>query len=154
MRDRGPAPVPGSGVRAIAAQLGRSPSTVSRELRRNRRSWQRAVPAVRAQRLAARRRARPGRGKLIRDPVLREFVAGRLAKRWSPEQISQALRGEFPGDRARHLVHETIYQAVYRPELAAGCAGTCPAAAHRAAASQAAPPCRCPPGRGADGHDR
>jgi IS30 family transposase len=61
--------------------------------------------------------ARPGRGKLIGDPVLRQFVAERLEKRWSPEQISQALRGEFPDDPGRHLVHETIYQAVYRPEL-------------------------------------
>jgi IS30 family transposase len=44
-------------------------------------------------------------------------VADRLEKRWSPEQIGQALRAEFPGDPRRHLVHETIYQAVYRPEL-------------------------------------
>jgi IS30 family transposase len=49
--------------------------------------------------------------------VLRQFVASRLGKRWSPEQISGALRIEFPGDLGRHLVHETIYQAVYRPEL-------------------------------------
>jgi transposase, IS30 family len=47
-------------------------------------------------------------------------VAGRLAVRWSPEQVSQALRGEFPGDRGRHLAPETIYQAVYRPELGGG----------------------------------
>ena len=49
--------------------------------------------------------------------MLRQFVAGRLEKRWSPEQISRALRGQFPGDPQRHVVHETIYQAVYRPEL-------------------------------------
>ena len=49
--------------------------------------------------------------------MLREFVPGQLEKRWSPEQISQALRREFPDDPARHVVHETIYQAVYRPEL-------------------------------------
>jgi IS30 family transposase len=49
--------------------------------------------------------------------VLRQFVAGRLEKRWSPEQVSRALRAEFPGDPGQHLVHETIYQAVYRPEL-------------------------------------
>ena len=41
----------------------------------------------------------------------------RLEKRWSPQQVSRALRAEFPGERARHVVHETIYQAVYRPEL-------------------------------------
>jgi IS30 family transposase len=107
----------GFGVRAIAARLGRSPSTVSRELRRNRDPGSGKYRPFGAQRLAAGRRARPGRGKLLRDQVLREFVAGRLAARWSPEQVSQALRGEFPGDRGRHLVHETIYQAVYRPEL-------------------------------------
>jgi len=49
--------------------------------------------------------------------VLRQFVQDRLKERWSPEQISQALRRKFPGDPARQVVHETIYQAVYRPEL-------------------------------------
>jgi transposase, IS30 family len=107
----------GLGVRAIAGRLGRSPSTVSRELRRNCEQASGSYRPFAAQRLAAERRARPGRGKLLRDPVLRQFVAGRLEKRWSPEQISRALRTEFPGEPARHLVHETIYQAVYRPEL-------------------------------------
>jgi IS30 family transposase len=107
----------GLGVRAIAAVLGRSPSTASRELRRNCEPRSGQYRPFAAQRLAARRRARPGRGRLNADPVLRQFVAGRLEKRWSPEQISQALRAEFPGDPVRHLVHETIYQAVYRPEL-------------------------------------
>jgi IS30 family transposase len=111
----------GFGVRAIAAQLGRSPSTVSRELRRNRDPGSGRYRPFAAQRMAARRRARPGRGKLMRDPVLREFVAGRLAARWSPEQVSQALRAEFPADRDRHLAHETIYQAIYRPELGGLC---------------------------------
>src|ERR1022692_758037 len=85
-------------VRAIAAQLGRSPSTVSRELRRNRDHGSGQYRPFAAQLLAARRRARPGRGKLLRDPVLREFVAGRVTGRWGPQQVSQALRGEFPGD--------------------------------------------------------
>jgi IS30 family transposase len=111
----------GLGVRAIAAQLGRSPSTVSRELRRNRDPGSGQYRPFAAQRMAARRRARPGRGKLMRDPVLRGFVADRLARRWSPEQVSQALRGEFPGDPGRHLAHETIYQAIYRPELGGLC---------------------------------
>ncbi len=110
----------GFGVGAIAAQLRRSPSTISRELRRNRDPGSGQYRPFAAQRLAAGRRARPGRGKLLRDRELREFVAGRLAARWSPEQVSQALHGEFPGDRARHLAHETIYQAVYRPELGGG----------------------------------
>ena len=107
----------GDTVRAIAAELGRSPSTVCRELRRNRDPGSGQYRPFTAQRLAADRRVRPGRGKLIRDAVLRGFVAERLRKRWSPEQISQALRGEFPDQPWRHLVPETIYQAVYRPEL-------------------------------------
>ncbi len=90
---------------------------MSRELRRNRDPDSEQYRPFTAQRLAAERRARPGRGKLIGDPVLRQFVADRLEKRWSPEQICRALRTEFPGDPGRHLVHETIYQAVYRPEL-------------------------------------
>jgi IS30 family transposase len=53
--------------------------------------------------------------------VLRDLVQDRLKKRWSPEQICQALRGEFPDDPERHLVPETIYQAVYRPELGGLC---------------------------------
>jgi len=107
----------GHTVRGIATGLGRSPATVSRELRRNVDPDSGGYRPFTAQRLAAGRRARPGRGKLVRDPVLRQFVQQRLGKRWSPEQISAALRGEFPDEPERHLVHESIYQAIYRPEL-------------------------------------
>ena len=107
----------GAGVRAIAERLGRSPSTISRELRRNRDRASGQYRPFTAHKLAVQRRARPRAGKIARDDVLRQFVAGRLEKRWSPEQICNALRREFPGEAARHVVHETIYQAVYRPEL-------------------------------------
>lgn len=107
----------GHTVRSIAAELNRSPSTVSRELRRNRDPGSGQYRPFTAQRLAEDRRARPGRGKLVHDPALRQFVADRLKKRWSPEQISQGLRAEFPDEPELHLVPETIYQAVYRPEL-------------------------------------
>jgi IS30 family transposase len=107
----------GAGVRAIAERLGRSPSTISRELRRNRDPASGQYRPFTAHKLAAQRRARPRAGKIARDGVLRQFVAERLEKRWSPEQICNALRREFPGKAARHVVHETIYQAVYRPEL-------------------------------------
>ena len=111
----------GFGVRMIAIELGRSPSTVSRELRRNGDPCSGQYRPFAAQRLAVDRRARPGRGKLLGDRLLREFVQGRLGKRWSPEQISQALRSEYPEDRNRHLVPETIYQAIYRRELGGLC---------------------------------
>ena len=107
----------GAGVRAIAERLGRSPSTISRELRRNRDPGGGRYRPFTAHKLAAQRRARPRAGKIARDEALRQFVQGRLEKRWSPEQISRALRAQFPGEAARHVVHETIYQAVYRPEL-------------------------------------
>jgi len=107
----------GHGVRAIAEQTGRSPSTISRELRRNGDPGSGQYRPFTAHKMAVRRRARPRPGKLAADPVLRQFVAGRLEKRWSPEQVSQALRCEFPDEPARHVVHETIYQAVYRTEL-------------------------------------
>src|SRR6266700_6714275 len=111
------APVAGAGRRAISEQTGRSPSTISRELRRNRDPGTGQYRPFTAHKLAVRRRARPRAGKIARDEVLQQFVQDRLAERWSPEQISQALRGQFPGDTARHVAHETIYQAVYRPEL-------------------------------------
>jgi transposase, IS30 family len=107
----------GAGVRAIAERTGRSPSTVSRELRRNRDPDSGQYRPFTAHKLAVQRRARPRPGKIAADPVLRQFVADRLKKRWRPQQVSRALPGQFPGERARHVVHETIYQAVYRPEL-------------------------------------
>ena len=107
----------GAGVRAIAGRLGRSPSTISRELRRNRDPGSGRYRPFTAHTLAVRRRARPRAGKIARDEALRQVVQDRLGKRWSPQQISQALRTEFPGQAARHVVHETIYQAVYRPVL-------------------------------------
>jgi IS30 family transposase len=107
----------GCSIRGIAADVGRSPSTISRELRRNRDAERGQYRPFAAQKLAVDRRARPGRGKIVNDDVLREFVGVLLKKRWSPEQISHELRTAFPEEPERHLAHETIYQAVYRPEL-------------------------------------
>ena len=107
----------GQGIQEIAAELGRSPATVSRELRRNRDPASGSYRPFTAQRMAVQRRARPRPGKLARDPGLQTFVADRLEKRWSPEQICHALRGEFPDQPQRHVVPETVYQAIYRPKL-------------------------------------
>ena len=86
----------GHGVREIAAEIGRNASTISRELRHNRDSASGSYRPFMAQRMAVERRARPGRGKLIRDSELRGFVAERLTRRWSPEQIAHALAGSSP----------------------------------------------------------
>ena len=59
----------------------------------------------------------PGRGKLVREAVLRQFVQERLEKRESPERISPVLRWEFPDDPNRQVAPETLYQAIYRPQL-------------------------------------
>jgi IS30 family transposase len=104
-------------MRAVAERIGRSPSTISRELRRNQDPDRGQYRPFVAQKLAVDRRTRPGRGKIVNDDVLREFVSNLLKKRWSPEQISHELTIAFSDDPARLLVPETIYQAVYRPEL-------------------------------------
>lgn len=102
----------GLGVRAIAARLGRSPSTVSRELRRNTRPHDRGtydgdLAHARARERARRRR----RGRLLADAGLRAEVQAKLELEWSPEQIAAHLRRAY-GDRPSwHVCHETIYQA-------------------------------------------
>ena len=102
----------GQSIRSIAVRLGRSPSTISREVRRIATDVGNYRPFT-AHRMALTRRPRPRPGKLAHDKPLREFVQGKLKRRWSPEQICHALPIEFPGQRERHLVHETIYQALY-----------------------------------------
>ena len=77
----------GAGVRAIAERTGRSPSTISRELRRNRDPDSGRYRPFTAHKLAVQRRARPRPGKIAADPVLRQFVVG-LEKRWSPQQVA------------------------------------------------------------------
>jgi IS30 family transposase len=103
----------GSSVRAIARALGRSASTVSRELDRNSeptKVWDQGYEPARAQGLAERRRHWDARFKLSRDDLLRAYVRERLEAGWSPEQIAGALR-----DQSGHCVisHESIYRFIY-----------------------------------------
>lgn len=102
----------GVSLRAIGRELGRSPSTVSREVNRNRDGAERYRPFT-AQRMALARLARPRARRLALDVRLRDTVQGWLNKRCSPEQIAHALRSDFPDDHSWHLVHESIYQAIY-----------------------------------------
>jgi IS30 family transposase len=104
----------GQSRRQIAAALGRDPSTICRELRRNSRPtrrWQGGrYDPVRAEALTDRRRRR-GRGhKLARQPELRDLVRDRLAMGWSPEQIA----GRLAREHGRTVIsHESIYRFIY-----------------------------------------
>ena len=135
------------GVREIAHRLGRAPSTISRELRRNAatRSGNFRYRATTAQWHADRRAKRPKVAKLATNGALRHYVQERLAgtlkapngtdvpgpktrwngrrhgrrqdrkwaAAWSPEQISNRLPVDFPGDASMRISHEAIYQALY-----------------------------------------
>ncbi len=137
----------GLGVRAIARRVGRCPSTVSRELRRNAstRTWRLDYKASIAQWHAERRGRRPKTAKLVANEQLREYVQDRLSgdvriddgrvvgppgpkwngknkphrgdrrwvQGWSPEQIANRLRVDFPDDVSMRISHEAIYQALY-----------------------------------------
>jgi IS30 family transposase len=102
----------GLGVRAVAARMRRSPSTICRELARN------AAPGggyqpERAHRRAWERQRRPKPSKLSGNPALREEVQQLLDRRYSPEQAAGRLRVLHPGDPAMRVSHETIYQSIY-----------------------------------------
>ncbi|MEV0391476.1 IS30 family transposase, partial [Nonomuraea sp. NPDC050643] len=136
------------GVREIARCLGRSPSTISRELRRNaatrggRLDYRASIAQWKAELMAR----RPKTPKLVANDQLREYVQARLAGQlqgpdgksvtgpqpsvwkgrnkprrqdrlwalsWSPEQISNRLKADFPDDESMRISHEAIYQALF-----------------------------------------
>ncbi|HEX7306114.1 MAG TPA: IS30 family transposase [Lentzea sp.] len=103
----------GVSMRQIAAELGRECSTISRELRRNAHERTGDYRPHAAHRRAQSRRPRPKTGKLAANPVLRQAVQDGLDLRWSPQQIVARLRRDFPDRPELHVVHETIYQALY-----------------------------------------
>lgn len=104
----------GASIRAIAAELGRAPSTVSRELRRNT-GPDKAYRPFEAHRQAVARRARRHRRRVETSLELRELVGGLIGDRWSPPQIARHLRARFPDRPQMRLCHESIYQASYQP---------------------------------------
>jgi transposase, IS30 family len=103
----------GRSLRSIAAELGRSPSTISREVRRNAHPGSGEYRPHAAQSRAEARRPRPKTGKIASTPELRTLVQGMLDRRCSPEQISRRLRRDHPDRPELHVTHETIYQALY-----------------------------------------
>jgi transposase, IS30 family len=101
----------GESMRLIARRLGRSPATVSRELRRN--ADRDGGRATTAHALAWERAGRPKPAKLQTNLTLRAKVEQYLAQRYSPEQIAGRLRVEFPDDPQMRVSPETIYQSLY-----------------------------------------
>ena len=107
----------GHGVREIARQLGRDPSTISRELKRNASGHDGRYRPAAAQRQAEDRAKAAGRvaspAKLATNLRLRAEVQARLTENHSPEQIAARLRKNFPDEPEMWVSHETIYQSLY-----------------------------------------
>jgi IS30 family transposase len=101
----------GISLRLIAASLGRAPSTVSRELKRN--GGHGRYRAAVADKRAWDRALRPKPCKLARHDALRQLVAARLEDNWSPEQIAGWLKHTYPDDEAHQVSHETIYRSLF-----------------------------------------
>lgn len=99
-------------MRAIAADLCRAPSTISREVARHRDAEGRYV-AKRAHAIAFEDARRPQESKLDASAQLRERVLRDLGKRYSPEEIAGRLRRDFPDDADMNVHHETIYRWLY-----------------------------------------
>ena len=146
-------------INAIAKAIGRAPSTVQRELRRNmskqqyrtrsqldhQRGRPRTAPWEYRPSLAQRRADNAGRrpksARLATNLPLREIVQAKLIERLSPEQIAVELRSEFPDDSEMWVSHETIYQSIYvklRCELAAAGYDAGPQTIHYHLSDQAA----------------
>lgn len=103
--------VAGLSVRSIACRLGRAPSTISRELRRN--GGSQSYRASQADELAWVRALRPKTCKLIRNPTLAQVVATKLKMQWSPEQIAGWLKHDYAVNKDYQVSHETIYRSLY-----------------------------------------
>ncbi len=107
----------GASLRAIGLLLGRSASTIGRELRRGRPEGEPAQPYCAQRGVAgyrARRKRCGRRHKLVVGSWLYDWVRGKLVhRRWSPEQIACKLRAMHPDDPTRLISPETIYAAIY-----------------------------------------
>ncbi len=103
--------VAGQSIRSIASQLGRAPSTISREIDRN--GGQEDYRASQADEAAWDRTLRPKTCKLTENRTLAHIVADKLQGLWSPEQIAGWLKQTYPSDENYQVSHETIYRSLY-----------------------------------------
>lgn len=98
-------------LRAIARQLHRAPSTISREVRRN--GGLTGYRATTSDQAAWDRALRPKMCKLACHPRLADAVSAKLRRKWSPEQVAGWLKRAFPGEAHKQVSHETIYRSLY-----------------------------------------
>jgi IS30 family transposase len=103
--------VAGRSLRWIAASLGRAPSTVSRELKRN--GGRQGYRANQADEAAWDRARRPKTCKLVKNRALARIVARKLKLAWSPEQVAGWLKRRCPDDEHAQVSHETIYKSLF-----------------------------------------
>ena len=103
--------VEGESIRCVAIRLGRAPSTISRELRRN--GGKVCYRATQADDAALERAHRPKTCKLISHPALAQIVASKLQDQWSPEQIAGWLKRTYPGQKELQVSHEAIYLTLF-----------------------------------------
>jgi IS30 family transposase len=101
----------GISLRAIAAELQKAPSTISREIARN--GGCERYRAATADRGAWDRARRPKKCRLALNARLRSLVAAKLKADWSPQQIAGWLKTQFPDNPAMQLSHETIYRTLF-----------------------------------------
>jgi IS30 family transposase len=98
-------------MRSIAVQLGRAPSSISREIKRN--GGQECYRASQAEESAWDRGRRPKTCKLAQNRALARIVAGKLQRRWSPQQVAGWLKRTYPDDTSRQVSPETIYRSLF-----------------------------------------
>jgi len=98
-------------LRAIALQLGRAPSTISREVNRN--GGVKQYRASQADQSAWDRACRPKTCKLVENRALARIVARKLQLEWAPEQIAGWLKHTYPDDENYQVSHETIYKSLF-----------------------------------------
>lgn len=103
--------VSGHSIRSIAVLLGRAPSTISREMKRN--GGQECYRANLADQSAWDRACRPKACKLAENPSLASTVSNKLQLQWSPEQIAGWLKQTYPNDENYQVSHETIYRSLF-----------------------------------------
>lgn len=101
----------GLSLRKIAFQLSKSPSTISREIRRN--GGLESYRAVDADKAAWKRALRPKACKLGSNPKLCKVIGDKLKQKWSPEQISGWLKIEYANNEQNQVSYETVYKSLF-----------------------------------------